>query len=156
MDEDLDALVPRRPCYALGGREVGAAPLTLGRLAAARRFARAFQAALAAPDVLDALAEAGPVLAQEFCVATGIARAEFEAAAADEQIAAGFDLLAALRDFMAGPLTAGLTRGLARIGATPAGAPAAETASDTEADTAADTAAAGPTSPPGSAGAATG
>lgn len=110
--DDLEALVPPPPAAVrLGGQAYPLAPLTLGRYAAARRFAGRFGAALQADDVIEALLAASADLWDDFALATGVPRAAIAEADAAEAIAASFALVRGLADFTAGPLVAALAGG---------------------------------------------
>jgi hypothetical protein len=110
--DDLEALVPPPPAVIhLGGQTYPLAPLTLGRYAAARRFAGRFGAALQAEDVIEALLAVSNDLWDDFALATGIPRAAIAEADAAEAIAASFALVRGLADFTAGPLVAALAGG---------------------------------------------
>jgi hypothetical protein len=110
--DDLDALVPPPPgVIHLGGQAYPIAALTLGRYAAARRFAGRFGAALNAEDVIDALEVASGDLWDDFALATDIPRAAIVEADAAEAIRASFALVRAVADFTAGPLVAALASG---------------------------------------------
>jgi hypothetical protein len=128
MMDEIDALTPAEPCeIMLGGRPQAIPSLTLGRFAAARRFARAFEAVLTAPDLWDALDRSRDELCAAWAAATGVDQARIAEARADEAMAAFFALTRALRDFTGGPLTAALTDGVRLLvgpaTAAPAGAP---------------------------------
>lgn len=122
--DDLDALAPEAPAAVLlAGERHELPPLTLGRLAAARRFAARFAAVLQADDILEALDARGEDILPPFAEATGIPAATLAAARADEVLTAFFVLLRQLRDFTAGPLTAALAQGAALVAAPAPAAP---------------------------------
>lgn len=111
--DDLDALCPPAPApWTLGGTDYPAKPLTLGRFAAARRFALAFTPVLAAEDMIDALERESPALFRLFEEATGVPAAALADAPLDEAEAALFRLARELRDFTTGPLAMAITAGV--------------------------------------------
>jgi hypothetical protein len=111
--DDLDTLTPPVPQpWKLGGAEYPAKPLTLGRLATARRFGVALQPVLEADDMFDVLERDMAMLVGHFAVATGVPASAFDEAPLDEAMAAFFRLAQEVADFTTGPLARTVVTGL--------------------------------------------